>query len=355
MSSAEWYHGVIGGTRRGPVAWAARAALWWARLPYAAGVGVRNWRFDRDPKRAARVAVPVVCVGNLTLGGTGKTVAAEYVAGVYRELGRQVVLVSRGYGGDGGPNDEAMVLEENLPDVPHLQGADRVAVAGAAVEELEADVIVLDDGFQHRRLHRDLDVVLLDATRPVSREYLFPRGTLREPVDSLRRAGFVLFTRCDQAERVDEQRAWLARTFPHLQHATTAHAPVSLIGPDVSEDVSAVSGKSVAVFSGIGHPPAFVNTVRQLGATVTASREFPDHHPYTREDVDDLTRWAAALPAEVETVLTTQKDWVKLRVGELGGRKLRAVRVGLKVMEGEEAFQQKLRAVLGEQTAEAGE
>ncbi len=355
MSSAEWYHGVIWGTRRGPVAWAARAALWWARLPYAAGVGVRNWRFDRHPERAARVPVPVVCVGNLTLGGTGKTVAAEYVTAFYRELGRQVALVSRGYGGtDGGPNDEAMVLEENLPDVPHLQGADRVVVASAAVEELEADVIVLDDGFQHRRLHRDLDVVLLDATRPITREYLFPRGTLREPVGSLKRAGFVLFTRCDQADNLDEQRAWLAKAFPHLQHATTAHAPVGLIGPDGMEPIE-VSGKSVAVFSGIGHPPAFVRTVRQLGANVLAGREFPDHHPYTRDDVDDLNRWAAALPGEVETVLTTQKDWVKLRVGELGGRQLRAVRVGLKVIDGEEAFQQKLRAVLGDQATEASE
>ena len=265
-------------------------------------------------------------------------------------------LVSRGYGGtEGGPNDEAMVLEENLPDVPHLQGADRVAVANAAVEELEADVIVLDDGFQHRRLHRDLDVVLLDATRPVTQEYLFPRGLLREPVGSLKRAGFVLITRCDQAERLDEQRAWLAKVFPYLPHATTAHAPVSLVGPDGSEDVTAVSGKSVAVFSGIGHPPAFTRTVEQLGATVAAAREFPDHHRYSREDVDDLTRWADALPAEVDTVLTTQKDWVKLRVGDLGGRKLRAVRVGLKVIDGEEAFQQKLRAVLGEQTSEVSE
>jgi tetraacyldisaccharide 4'-kinase len=103
----------------------------------------------------------------------------------------------------------------------------------------------------------------------------------------------------------------------------------------------------VAVFSGIGHPPAFMHTVRQLGANVVASREFPDHHPYTREDVEELARWAATLPAEVDTILTTQKDWVKLRVGDLGGRKLRAVRVGLKVLDGEEAFRAKLTGVLG--------
>lgn len=350
MPSADWYHGVISGTRRGPLAWAARAALWWARLPYAAAVGVRNWRFDRNPARAGRVPVPVVCVGNLTLGGTGKTVAAEYVAAAYRDLGRQVALVSRGYGSAGGPNDEAMVLEENLPDVPHLQGADRVAVATAAVEELEADLVVLDDGFQHRRLHRDLDVVLLDATRPVDREYLFPRGTLREPVGALERAGFALFTRCDQATagEVGRQRAWLADRFPQLPHATTVHAPVGLIGPDGAEGVGGVHGRTVAVFSGIGHPSAFVRTVEQLGAAVTASREFPDHHPYSREDVAGLNRWAAALPPEVDTVLTTQKDWVKLRTGELGGRRLRAVRVGLKFVDGEAAFRARLRSVLGE-------
>ncbi len=356
MVSADWYRGLIDGTRRGPLAWAARAALWCASVPYSAGVRVRNWRFDRDPQRAGRVAVPVVCVGNLTTGGTGKTVAAEYVAGVYRELGRQVALVSRGYGTiNGGPNDEAMVLEENLPDVPHLQGADRVSVANAAVEELEADVIVLDDGFQHRRLHRDLDVVLLDATRPVTSEHLFPRGRLREPVSSLKRAGFVLFTRCDQADgnELARQRHWLMKQFPHVPHAATWHAPVSLVGPDGSEELRGLSGQAVAVFSGIGHPPAFVRTVEQLGATVVASREFPDHHPYAREDVDDLNRWAAALPGEVNTVLTTQKDWVKLRLGELGGRKLRAVRVGLKFIDGEEVFRERLGSVLGE--TEAGE
>lgn len=352
MASADWYRGVIDGTRRGPLAWAARTALWCASVPYSAGVRVRNWQFDRDPLRAGRVAVPVVCVGNLTTGGTGKTVAAEYVAKVYREHGRQVALVSRGYGGNGGPNDEAMVLEENLPDVPHLQGADRVGVASAAVEELEADVIVLDDGFQHRRLHRDLDVVLLDSTRPLSREHLFPRGRLREPASSLKRAGFVLFTRCDQADGLSEQRAWLSERFPHLTHAATWHAPVSLVGPDGSEEFGGLSGQAVAVFSGIGHPPAFVRTVEQLGAKVVADREFPDHHPYTREDVDDLNRWAAALPAEVNTVLTTQKDWVKLRVGDLGGRTLRAVRVGLKFMDGEEVFLERLLSVLRTQEAD---
>ena len=110
---------------------------------------------------------------------------------------RRVAILSRGYGGPdgGGRNDEALVLEENLPDVPQLQGADRVALAHVAVEELESEVLVLDDGFQHRRLARDLDVVLIDATNPWGHGHLFPRGLLREPVSSLRRADVLVLTR----------------------------------------------------------------------------------------------------------------------------------------------------------------
>src|SRR5207302_2950723 len=137
-------------------------------------------------KERRKAPVPVVSVGNLTVGGTGKTPCVEHVARFYRGHDLRVAILSRGYGSAAGRNDEAMVLEENLPDVPHLQGPDRAALAATAVEELEAELLVLDDGFQHRRLHRDLDVVLIDATWPVNRDYQFPRGTLREPAGGLR-------------------------------------------------------------------------------------------------------------------------------------------------------------------------
>ncbi len=346
---ASRFHALIRGERRGPVAYLLRAGLWWARLPYAVGVWVRNRGFDRHPTRAVRVPVPVVCVGNLTLGGTGKTVCVEYIARFYREQDRAVAILSRGYGStDGGSNDEAMMLEENLPDVPHLQGADRVKVANTAVEELESDLLVLDDGFQHRRLHRDLDVVLIDATRPLAGEYLFPRGTLREPVGSLKRAGFVLFTRCDQApeESVQRQIDWVKERFPNLPVGRTVHQPVELVGPDgATASVAEVAGKPVATVCGVGNPESFARTVADLGAAVIASRVYPDHHAYTADDVAELTAWAETLPPDA-VVLTTQKDWVKLRVGELGGRKLWAVRVGLKFLNGEERFREVLRGVI---------
>lgn len=341
----EWL-ALVRGERRGPFAVLARAGLRLASWPYGLGVWVRNARFDRGGKQIHRASVPVVSVGNLTLGGTGKTPCVEYVAGFYRDLGHQVAVLSRGYGSEAGRNDEAMVLEENLPDVPHLQGRDRVALATTAAEELEAEVLVLDDGFQHRRLHRDLDVVLIDATRPPTRDRLFPRGTLREPASGLRRAGAVVLTRCDQvpAEAVDAITAWLAQRFSGTPVATTEHRPAELLGGDEAEPVEALAGKPVAAFCGIGNPDAFRRTLESLGATVVNFRAFPDHHPYSRADVDDLTRWAEALPAET-WVATTQKDWVKLRVPDLAGRPLRAVRIGLAFRSGQDAFDAALRRI----------
>lgn len=336
---ADGHSALVRGETGGPLAWLARAGLWCASVPYGVGVAVRNAWFDR-PTAAVRVSVPVVCVGNLTVGGTGKTVCVEAVARFLREQDLAVTLISRGYGSTAGPNDEALLLEENLPDVPHLQGADRVAVANTAIEELEPDILVLDDGFQHRRLHRDLDVVMIDATRPLSQEYLLPRGLLREPVSGLKRAGLAILTRCDQAgaDAVTAQCHWLAKRFPTLPVCTTAHQPV---------DAEELRGQRVAGFCGIGNPAAFRRTLTDLGASVQDFREFQDHHAYTRDDVNGLSEWAKSQP-DGTILATTQKDWVKLRIDELGGRKLVAVRVGLVFLDGEEKFETALRSVIRE-------
>ena len=331
------YLATISGDRRGPTAAFARAALWWARLPYGLVISVRNRLFDAGIRRAVRVPVPVVVVGNLSVGGTGKTPCVEYVARHYRAAGVAVAVLSRGYGAAAGPNDEALVLEENLPDVPHLQGADRVELAVTAVQELESELLVLDDGFQHRRLARDLDIVLLDATRPADGEYLLPRGSLREPLGSLKRAHVVILTRCDQTspESVARQRALLAKRFPKLVVAEAVHASVELGSTDGrTAALDLVRGRPVFAFCGLGNPDAFRATLAQLGANVVEFVAFADHHPYTRDDVDRLRTLAAKLPAD-GLALTTQKDFVKLRVGELAGRPLWAVRVGLQFRAGE--------------------
>lgn len=330
------YLRIVRGDSRGLRSALLRLGLAGVAAPYRLGVAARNRAFDRGWKRVGRAGVPVISIGNLTLGGTGKTPMVEYVARWGRSRGLRVAILSRGYGQDEGLNDEGRVLEENLPDVPHLQGRDRESLARIAVEELESELLVLDDGFQHRRLARDLDVVLLDALDPFGLGRIFPRGLLREPVGSLRRAGVVVLSRGDLIPAADRAtiRRRAERAAGPLAWALARHAPLGLLaegGPE--EPLSSLAGRPAAAFCGIGNPEGFRRTLEGLGVTIAGFRIFPDHHNYTLTDVADLSAWSRGLGAEL--ALTTQKDSVKLRAATLGPVPLRALRIGLEVVEGE--------------------
>ncbi|HMF13524.1 MAG TPA: tetraacyldisaccharide 4'-kinase [Gemmataceae bacterium] len=342
--SGDYFYDLVSGRSRGVWPSMQRGGLRLIGVPYGWATQLRNRLYDRGWKPQQRTAVPVVSVGNLTLGGTGKTPCVEYVARYYRERELRVAILSRGYGSERGRNDEALVLEENLPDVPHLQGADRAALAAVAVEELESEVLVLDDGFQHRRLARDLDLVLIDATNPWGHGYLFPRGLLREPASGLRRAGAVLLTRCDQTSEKNRGRIReeVARYAPGAPIAETVHRPLELVAADRrTAPLGRLKDRPVAAFCGIGNPAAFRRTLDDLGAIVADFRTFPDHHPYARADVEDLRDWARRRATDC-AVLTTQKDLVKLPIPQLGGRDLWAVRIGLHVETGQEELDRKL-------------
>ncbi|MFQ3652189.1 MAG: tetraacyldisaccharide 4'-kinase, partial [Gemmataceae bacterium] len=338
---------LIRGQRRGWWPMLLRAGLWLLSLGYGLAVRCRNVAYDHGWLRVHRAAVPVVSIGNLSVGGTGKTPFVEYVAGYFRQRERLVAILSRGYGASpetsSGGNDEARLLQENLPDVPHLQGADRVALAATAIEECESEVLVLDDGFQHRRLARDLDIVLLDATAPL--DHLLPRGLLREPTASLRRADAIVLTRCDQSDQVPVLRKRLERLAPQKLVAECIHAAVCLLNTSSEQALDSLIPQPVAAFCGLGNPEAFRRTLIDLGASVRDFRIYPDHHTYSREDVDDLARWAATQPAETWLV-TTQKDFVKLRIDQLGGRPLWALRVCVRFRNGQERLEALLNRVV---------
>jgi tetraacyldisaccharide 4'-kinase len=342
------YHALIRGERRGLWPTLLRTGLWTLSLPYGMGVRLRNWGFDRGWKQRIKAGIPVVSVGNLTVGGTGKTPCVEHVARFYRNLGLRVAILSRGYGVQEGRNDEALVLEENLPDVPHLQGADRAALAQIAVEELESEVLVLDDGFQHRRLERSLDLVLVDATAPWGHGHLLPRGLMREPIAGLRRAHVVIVTRCDlvPTETVQAIREHVRKVGPELPIVETAHQPAQWRNATRNElPLAALRGRPVAGFCGLGNPQAFRQTLERLGLDVFAWRTFPDHHPYTRADIDALRDWARQQP-ENSPLVTTQKDLVKIGLDRLGDRELWALQIRLHILVGQEALEEKLRQVL---------
>ncbi len=344
----QYFLSLIRGDRRGIWYSLQRLALRCASVPYGLATGWRNWLFDRGWKKSWAVSVPVVSIGNLTVGGTGKTPCVEYVARFLRTLERRVALLSRGYGGGEGRNDEARVLEDNLPDVPHLQGRDRAALAQVAIEELESEVLVLDDGFQHRRLRRDLDVVLIDATQPWGYGYMFPRGLLREAPRGLRRAGLVMLTRCDLvgADKVVELRGRVERLAPGVPVVQTTHRPAAWVNARLTTaPLATLLKEDVAGFCGIGNPEAFRHTLTKLGMKVVAWRVFADHHQYTRNDVDSLQTWARQLPPGTK-VVTTQKDLVKIRLEQLGGRELWALQIQLEVVQGKEVLEEKLKTVV---------
>jgi tetraacyldisaccharide 4'-kinase len=345
--SADDYLALIRGQKPGLTAQVQRVGLWLASMPYGWAVRLRNRLYDQHWMSSQRAGVPVVSIGNLTVGGTGKTPCVEYVARFYRQLDRRVAILSRGYGSAGGRNDEARVLEENLPDVPHLQGADRVALARTAVEELESEILVLDDGFQHRRLARDLEVVLVDATNPWGYGYLLPRGLLREPPAGLGRASIVMLTRWDQVDETTRGRLRevVQRLAPGVPVVETTHRPLDLVNSEQqTASLERVSGQRIAAFCGLGNPEAFRRTLVALGASVEAFRTYPDHHAYTREDVEALRGWAGELAAGC-LIVTTQKDLVKLRLTQLGGRPLWALRIRLHIESGQEELDRQLSLV----------
>jgi tetraacyldisaccharide 4'-kinase len=308
----------------------------------------RNRGFDRGRRRIERVNVPVISVGNLSLGGTGKTPLVEWLARWLRSRGVRVTLVSRGYGAEAGArNDEALELEERLPDVPHLQNPDRVAAARTAIEEFECQCIVLDDGFQHRRLARDLDLVLIDALEPFGFGHVFPRGTLREPLAGLARAQAVALSRADLVEVGEREqiKATVGRYAPRAVWLELAHAPRRLVSSAGQEQsLDGLRGRRVAAFCGIGNPAGFRRTLEGLGAALAEFREFPDHYAYRRADIDSLAAWGERLGAEA--LVCTAKDLVKLRVEQIGRLPLWSVAIELEIMTGQSELEALLEPLL---------
>ena len=345
------YLPIINGKKRDPLAAIARAFLWVASLGYRLVIARRNQRFDSGKSPCFDAGVPVISVGNLTTGGTGKTPIVCYLASFLREQGVRVAIVSRGYGrGEADANDEALELYDRLPDVPHLQDPNRTVSAQIAVEELGVEMILMDDGFQHRHLKRDLDVVAIDATNAFGFGHCLPRGLLREPLVALKRASVILLTRCDQVddEKLLETKEIIKRHAGETLILQTAHEPLGLFEyPGETFSVEILRGKRVAAISAIGNPDAFEATIANADATLVASRRLPDHDPYLPETVEDLRKWVAGLGDTVDQVICTHKDLVKLQTDRLGGRPVRALQIYLKILSGEQEFQQKIREACG--------
>lgn len=339
---------VISGRRNDAAALGLRALLAAAVPFYRAAVALRNRRYDRSPRAVHSAGVPVISIGNLTTGGTGKTPLVGWIVRELRNRGAAPAILSRGYRSlDGGGNDEKRMLDRLCPGVPHFQNPDRVASAAAAVAD-SADVLVLDDGFQHRRLHRDLDVVLIDALNPWGYGRLLPRGLLREPRTALRRARLVIITRSDlcSADQLHAlHRAVSRRTDAPIAHA--AFRPAGLINAAGEQaPLAQLSQHRWQAFCGIGNPAGFEKTLASLAdeSAVCDLQAFPDHHHYTADDIDGIARRAKS--RGLTALLTTEKDLAKFSDVRLGGLPLWALRIDAEFTHDAEAVQTAIDDVL---------
>ncbi len=336
------HRSIMSGQRRDPLAYLLRGLLWLLQFPYWIVISFRNLAYDRGWYKTDRCDVCVISIGNLTTGGTGKTPLVRYTARLLRDNDHRVALVSRGYGSvDGAANDEAMELAATLPDVPHLQNPDRVASARIAVEELDSQVILMDDGFQHRRLHRDLDVLVIDATCPLGFGHLLPRGLLREPVSSAKRAAAAVLTRSDAVDDAKRKtiRDSILRHSPDIVWAESVHRPTGLLQwPDAVLPLTRIEGQPVAIVCGIGNPDAFAKTVQAAGAIVVQRIELADHDPYDQKTVTMIRQRILECGDAITHVVCTHKDLVKIQTDAIAGKPLLAIRIEIEFVSGQNAY-----------------
>ncbi len=301
-----------------------------AFLSYLYGLGVR-FRLAAY-QRIKRRSLPgfVVSIGNLTVGGTGKTPAACMLAQWALDEGYRVAVLSRGYGGwytekvlevsDGnhinaGPReagDEPYLIAKKLQGVPVIVAPKRYLAGLFAREKFRTNFFILDDGFQHLALKRDLDLALIDASNPFGNGYLLPRGPLREPVAQLKRADAFIITRSGpdglSHELIDE----LKNKFPNKPIFRSDHLPEKIVIPSrgLVNNVDLINGQAIMGFAGIARPDVFKETLTELGAEVVFFRVFRDHHTYRSGEIQELMTEKRRLNAGY--VLTTEKDWVRM-------------------------------------------
>jgi tetraacyldisaccharide 4'-kinase len=292
-----------------------------------------------------RVNAFVVSIGNLSVGGTGKTPFTIFLAQEYQKRGAQVGIVSRGYGGkypepvavvsDGktifrsaeAVGDEPYLMAKQLTGVPIIVSRDRFLGCQQLIEQFGVRTILLDDGFQHLRLHRDLNIMLIDTTKTNS--FLLPKGPMREPLTAIHRADLVILTRTETPSESSPLITESGFAGPVLK---IAFSPVELIQVEnqTHRPLSALSGESILAFCGIGNPASFTNMLIRLGATLRETMLFRDHFQYTASDIQSITARAKAL--DITTIVTTEKDAVRLE-HILGKPPLWALRIGTAFLE----------------------
>ncbi len=329
--------------------------------PYAFGVGLRNQRFDNQQNKIRHLETPVISVGNLTVGGTGKTPMVIWLAETLLKMGKKPVILSRGYKrklkvpvivSDGEQiyihpkyaGDEPTMIARRLSNVPVLVGSDRGWIGNWAEGLYEPDVFLLDDGFQHRRLHRDLDIVLVNARNPWGNGRLLPAGPLREPKSSLNRADIVIITHANMCKNLNRiireirkhtrapilESSHQAESFVHMK--TNEAVPFNEFGP-----------RSVIMFSGIVNPDCFLSMLSDADLSVKERLIFGDHHWYEMKELRDIMKKSIA--SKSDAIVTTEKDAARIEEWPVTTTPFYYLRINLKIEQPENTLDVKLNGL----------
>ena len=335
------------------------AALRVAAALHALAASARAGAYDRGLLAVKHLPVPCISVGNLSVGGTGKTPLVAWLVEALSALGARPAVVSRGYGGSArGPErvtaaggvdaarrfgDEPTLLAARYPDVPVVVGRDRHAAGLLAVDPGGATVVVADDAFQHRRLARDIDIAVLDASRGLGNGCQLPAGPLRESPGSLARAGFVVLNRVGAASDLMGLRRLVAQLAPRASLAEADFAFAGWRDARTGAPAELPAGAAVYAFSGIANPGSFRRTLEVLGVSVAGEEVFRDHHPYGAREIERLQRAAAASGAAA--AVTTAKDAVRIP-GWGGAVPLYRAEVKLAMIRGHETLWETLKSIV---------
>ncbi len=368
----KWAMDVITGKARGLGPSALRIFLRSVAVLYKVGVKTRLRLFRKGWKEQHDLGTMVISIGNLTMGGTGKTPVVERFARELTERGRKVAILSRGYKSAGlkepqlwihpetgvkvtSPpkivsdgfkvhlkaryaGDEPYMLAKNLPGVAVVVDKDRVRGGRFAVKELGVDTILLDDGMQYLGLAHTLDVVLVDQGTPFGMHGIIPRGTLREPPKNIRRADYVFITKCNGSSN-EKLRKRIKKYNPGAEIMECTHGPKHVQGVfhDETLALEELDGKYVAAISGIAMPESFDKLLKGLGAKVLFHTTFADHHAFSQEDIDRFMK--RCLDRGVDMIITTEKDAVRFPMPSEADVPVYYLRIEVKILEGEEVWE----------------
>lgn len=331
-----------------------RMLLWLLSQAYGAAVRARGLLYDLRVLRSRRVDAKVVCIGNLTTGGTGKTPATILAAQTLRRRDHPVAILSRGYGRPKNAAEVCVLRDDSEIDwrrcgdepwmmhqilkgqgVPILVSPDRVGAAAQAVTFFNSRVVILDDGFQHRRLARDLDVVLINAMEPLGGRGLLPLGNLREPLPGLRRAQLIMLTHVDLAseESLAVLREEIHRLNPGAPLLEAVHKPDLLleVKTQTKHRFDHLKGRPVSALCALASPPQFEACLERNGVPIAQRWRYPDHHRYTKHELASIDHLRGGLP-----LVTTFKDLVKFPADwrDLLGDEVYALGIKLDIIKG---------------------